>query len=212
MHFPPSKIPNSWRIFDGSRVLVCWCPGLTDELGLNFTPQDESICDDGRGSRAPTAQRLPCCHAPNIHGAILPSGQTQARSGQMFRFQRKFQQELDGNIWARAAWLVLCFVLLNDTVLWQCHAMSCDVSDIVISVTTDSHQPVLCPAKRHWGSVGRIQSNVARYLDKPGLNMIPACWAATWPPYFRGHPAVMQTVRDGRRGLAILWPAPLGNQ
>ena len=59
---------------------MCWCPGLTDELGLNFTPQDESICDDGRGSGAPTAHRLPCCHAPNIHGAIMPSGQVGANA------------------------------------------------------------------------------------------------------------------------------------
>ena len=150
-------------------------------------------------------------HAAMPQTSMVPSCH-QVRSGQMLRFQRKFHRELDGNIWAMAAWLVLCFVfLLNNTVLWQCHAMSCDVSDIVISVTTDSHQSVLCPARRHWGSVGRIQSNVARYLDKPGLNMIPACWAATWPPYFRGHPAVMETVRDGRRCLSILWPTPIGN-
>ena len=85
------KISNFWRIFDGSRVLlVCCgeCLGLTDELGLNFTPQDESICDDGRGSRAPTAHRLPCCHAPNIQCAITPSGQLAGR-GQMFRFWKE---------------------------------------------------------------------------------------------------------------------------
>ena len=156
----------------------------------------------GSHAAMPQTSMVPSCHQVRLRPG----------RGKCSDFKGNSTKSWTGNIWAIAAWLVLCFVLLNDTVLWQCHAMSCDVSDIVISVTTDSHQPVLCPARRHWGSVGRIQSNVARYLDKPGLNMIPACWAATWPPYFRGHPAVMQTVRDGRRGLAILWPAPLGNQ
>ena len=159
MHFPSSKIPNSWRIFDWSRILVCWCPGLTDELGLNFTPQDESICDDGRGSEAPSAQGLPCCHAPNIQCAIMPSGQTRGRGQMLSNFKGNSTEKLDRAI---PAWLWFCalsywMTLFCDRVM-QCHVMSVTLSSVSRwSVAIQALQGAI------WG--GRIHSNAARYLD-----------------------------------------------
>ena len=141
-----------------------------------------------RGSHAamPQTSMVPSCHQVRHWPA----------RGQMSDFQRKFHQKLKlaGNIWCLIhshAWQHDLFYALSYwmTLFCQC-VMRCHVMSVTLSSV--SRQSPSYPGSSPVASGGRIHSNVARYLDKPGLNMIPACYGHM-ATHFWGHRPVMET-------------------
>ena len=188
------KISNFWRIFDGSRVLVCMLVSRSNRWAWpEFHTPGRIHLWRWRGvssSHSPGALMLPCPKHPWCHHAI----RSASRSGANVQILKGNSSTPKTGLQHDFCWMSMCHANVMRC-QWHCH--QCHVS----------HQPVLCPARRHRGQYWGIHSNVARYLDKPGLNMIPACCAATWPHHFWGHQVMMETVRDGRGSS---WPVMPG--
>ena len=127
-----------------------------------------------RGSHAamPQTSRVPSCHQVRHWPA----------RGQMSDFQRKFHKKLAWCLIHSHAWHHDLFYALSYWMTLYCQCvMRCHVMSVTLS-SVSRQSPCVQPG----GQGGRIHSNVARYLDKPGLNMIPACCAPHGQPPLLG--------------------------
>ena len=131
-----------------------------------------------RGSHSPGAPMLPCPKHPGCHHAIRSDTGQQGGKCQIYKGNStKNWCLIHSHAWHHDLFYALSYWM---TLYCQC-VMRCHVMSVTLS-SVSRQSPCVQPG----GQGGRIHSNVARYLDKPGLNMIPACCAPHGQPPLLG--------------------------